>query len=440
MADKLSILTLTWNMSGIDTSRSVKEWENSIVGRHWIDWLQGKTQSTEKLSNKIGSFDIIVVGLQEVHRKSEFGRFFLKTINSSISDPKEQYLAVEAKNKSLARFTGHSFDQHLHVFSKVKHHFAAPKRGSTCFGAGGSCVKGSVAIHLSRQDEHYIFVTSHFPFVAEDDRGDLARLAAYRQTVDKLLLEMRTIDGTEVPLDKVTIVWGGDFNYRTDRMVQFANIGRQSVLHKDRLNSIRALGKEPWAYNLGWRECGEVKQDARFKPSYEPTFRMIQLPKTATSAEIAEQGRLRYTGDKTAYSTKRKPAWCDRWFIKALAPENLSSKANKFSTGSVESDHDAVFAEISLSNVIPGRPLVQGHIEEWHDFTDIPVLSERVTIPICAVCTMATPQMRICAVCDQHYCSRDCQTWDWKKNDHSDVCAKGQGSRPCFDRVTVQEK
>jgi hypothetical protein len=437
MASKLKILALSWNMSGSDTLRTMQEWQNSFVGQQWSDWITDKTNTHERRENPIHSFDIVVVALQEVHRKSGFAKFFLHAINTSgTTKPGEMFLAAEAKNKSLARLAGYAFDQHLHVFYKVKHGFTIAKRGSTCFGAGGSCVKGSVAVHLNRQDEHYIFVNSHFPFISVDGRGDLSRMGAYRSTVDKLLLQMRTVDGVEIPMDKVNVIWGGDFNYRTNRL-NVIDTGKQSVVYEDRLNTLRSSGKGPWSYNLGWRDGDETKQSRNFKPSYEPTFRLVQLPKTASSKEIFESGQLRYLGSKKAYSLLRDPAWCDRIFTKPVAKATLSCRTNKFSTGSVESDHDAVFAEITLSNIVVGKPLVQSHIEEWHEVSnDLAfVFADLMEIPVCSVCARATQKMLSCEKCGQHYCGSECQVWDWTNEEHSTACANKKGETPHIDRV-----
>lgn len=436
MASKLKILALTWNMSGADTLRTMQEWQNSSVGQLWMDWIKDQTKTDEKRTTPIDSFDIIVVGLQEVHRKSEFAKFLLYTINShGRKEPGEIFLAAETKNKSLARLAGYSFDQHLHVFYKVKHDFVVSKRGSTCFGAVGSCVKGSVAIHLNRKDEHYIFVNSHFPFVSEEKKGDLARLAAYKSTVDKLLVQMRTIDDTEIPMEKVTVIWGGDFNYRTDRNM-IPDDRKQSLSYNDRLSKFRKESDDLWPFNFGWRECGEVKRSADFKPSYQPTFKMVKLPRKSTLQEIFDHGRLRYNGDKKAYSRMRNPAWCDRIFVKPFDPKSLVCTTNKFSTGAVESDHDAVFAEITLSNVVAGTPIVQGRIEEWHEVSTDVAFADMMNVPACSVCARATHKMLSCENCGQHYCSKECQVWDWTTEDHSAFCIKGLGQMQFIDRAS----
>ena len=394
----LKILTLTWNMSGEDTSRSADAWARSAVGAYWSRWLRGMSAgaSGEALEHGTNAFDVVALCLQEVHRKSQFDDFFLAELNRSLPKAgktpaqvnEQKFISTVAKNKSLARLAGHSFDQHLYLFYRANSGFSVAKRGSTCFGAGGSCVKGSVAMHLHRGGEHYIFVCSHFPLASVGLEGDIARNAAYRSTLEKLIAQMRTLHGTVLDSSDVTVVWGGDFNYRSERIpLQFNDTippnEKQGDRYNDRLAALRAEGRpEPWPYNAGWRECTETTLDRRFKPNYQPTCRLVQLPRSAGSEEIVRQGRLRHEGLKAAYTlvtrdgSARNPSWCDRIFIKPLDVRQLTCKSNKFSTGSVESDHDAVFAELTLALSAVGVSLVQGEIEEWHDFMDPAALGQ----------------------------------------------------------------
>lgn len=380
---KLKILTLTWNMSGKDTSRSKESWEKSVVGQEWKNWLRGAgSNPNEALEGGTGQIDIVVVGLQEVHRNGQFGEFMLDALNASLSKSRktpaqiadERFTMAVAKNKSAARLAGVSFDQHIYVFYRKRDGFSVAKRGSTCFGAGGSCVKGSVAIHLHRRNEHYILVTSHFPLGGDVGvEGDLARTAAYHSTMDNLMPQMLTVAGHSIPLDKATVVWCGDINFRTNRGSRGEST-KQGDNYQDRLSLQRALGKAPFPYNQGWRESGETQQDSNFKPNYQPTCKMDKVKrKVLNEGAMRSMARIRHEGLKDAYvmETKkgwRNPSWCDRVFIKS--PTSFSGKSNKFSTGSVESDHDAVFAELALSGVTVGEPLVQGAIEEWHDFLE----------------------------------------------------------------------
>ena len=418
------ILTLTWNMSGADTSRSTAEWKRSEVGATWIEWIQGSKTSTpgqrprsgtaEALPSLIQTYDVIAICLQEVHRSSQFAEFFVDELNRALPEAgksldqrrAQKYTMSAAKNKSIARFAAQSFDQHLYLLFRLADGFTVAKRGSTCFGAGGTCVKGSVAQHLHRRGEHYIFVNSHFPVVsgegrhsltvaerkeavARRERGETARLAAYHSTQDTLLKKMRTMNNTVIGESKVTIIWAGDFNYRTELAGPSLPQPDELVtgFYRDRLNGVRTIGGGPWPAGTGWRECeGATITDSiivpksddnedgilkisrtRLGPSYTPTCRMNKV-KDVGATGLARQ---RYTGVMEAYSDKRNPAWCDRVFIKPLDPRKLSCMANKFSSGSVESDHDAIFAEIVLSGVTVGEPAPEMPIEEWHDFFEL---------------------------------------------------------------------
>ena len=391
---KLRVLTLTWNMSGEDTSRSTAEWKRSTVGNEWMNWIRRRDYyrggSSQALDRSVLDYDVIVICLQEVHRKSEFAEFFLDSLNNARNVGKtpsaiksDRYVMATAKNKSLARLAGSSFDQHLYLFYLSSAGFSVAKRGSTCFGAGGTCVKGSVAMHLHRSNEHYIFISSHFPMVSTGKEGDIARTAAYQQTEDKLILKMRTLSSeTALSTDAVTVVWAGDFNYRTERIAPgmddtILDNEKQGDRHRDRLAQLRTTGAPaPWPYTLGWRECSETgKQRGDFKPNYQPTCRFAQLKKTASQQSILASGHLRHEGWASAYTiTKsgktRFPSWCDRVFFKPRQGVIIQCKSNKFSTGSVESDHDAVFADLELNGVQAGAPIKQGLIQEWHDFMD----------------------------------------------------------------------
>lgn len=379
----MRLLYLTFNMSGDDTARSAREWmaqskQPGTVPRQWRDFVNGTIANSP---DALDSYDVIAVALQEVQRKDGFGEF----VGELLKEVDADYIGTVAKNKSLARFTGQSFDQHLYLFYRKNSGLSVVARGSTCFGKGKTCVKGSVGMHLHSNAGHYIFICSHFPFVSADESGNAARNAAYQQTMDKLVKRLLG----KVKSEDAFIVFGGDLNYRSFKLrgretalfrggssnvtqlaAKFrANSLPASQLFIDSLSVQRSTGRSQAFPVNTWLECNQRPNDvgALFAPTYEPTCKMLsERSARKRNAQPADLAESRQSGKKSGYEDfeARTPSWCDRVFYNAA---DVRCRAGKFAAGSVESDHDAVWSEL-ITSQRTAMAMPTDFILEVHDF------------------------------------------------------------------------
>ncbi len=358
-ATTLRVRVLTWNMSGKDNTHSVSGWNASTAGKYWDLTAQAAVQDKQ---------EVVVVCLQEVHHADRFGSFFHKRLNATAARHGRHYEMHTAKNRSFVSLIGESFDQHLYVYHLAPASLPAGasmrvvKRGSTCFGAPvagqATCVKGTVGQHLvytrdGNTTEHFLFLCSHFPFVAQGDAGALARNAAYHKTTKKLVHTLTTVHGHTVPHARVSVVWAGDLNYR-----KMSN-GHDQLSHERATRSPQG-GATPFPAADGWTECGQPEGRAvrmTDAPSFPPTCKMRQLdaawrrtwpdhPDTML-IHARQQGTPEAYIHTTAKGQARVPSHCDRvLYRRADARTVVSCTMTKQAAGAIHSDHDAVLASL----------------------------------------------------------------------------------------------
>ncbi len=302
----------TWNMNGF--VRSQRQWESILEGNPaWRQELLGGGRSA-----------IIALALQEVNSSDKLEGALESRLQAWF--PQAGYRRAQQKLRSVA---SRDFGQRLLVWMKRGLPLrGSPSKKSVCFGAAGTCVKGSLITQLPLPGgRSLLLVGSHLPFDPKaEDLGMKQRSAAFRRTRSEL--EKLRAGG------EALVVWGGDLNYR-----KLPN-GR------DQLSQALKEGRPPYQ---GFQEADIY---------FDPTCKMAQCRRGA-ACPVCRTKSVSTKGE-ACYVATRAPSHCDRVLYAVLgataaqqAPSVSVTLYNTFfdqkSAITSHSDHDMVRAELQLS-------------------------------------------------------------------------------------------
>lgn len=349
---RIDTSVFTWNMSGRDARRTVDEWDASDAGGAWL------------AATDPANLRLVVVMLQEVHGKGQFGDFIAGKFKE------HGYRALHVKNTSIARLFGEHFEQHMHIFIPpvLSRNFHASNKLSACFGDAKMCVKGTVAqfVQLRFAGGRYanlLFMCSHLPFKGAGKKGAQARVAAYRATINSVLTPaFARLSVQNATRENTTVVWGGDMNFRN--ALKDPNSGADTRWRKgsdpwdsglrpyvtDELTRARFHPDTPIFPPNAWHEFGQPADlvAGDYVPEWPPTCKMLQTKnanQTAHRLAIAREA-----GMPNAYDPDRLPSHCDRMFYTESAdgPRVTKEEVTKNVSAALDSDHDVLHVNFVL--------------------------------------------------------------------------------------------